>query len=317
MPTGTVETSLIPEDARDHHFGAVVAHPGRKLSHSYRLVNTSRHDVRLLDVVNGRPCCGEVAVTKTTLHPGDHTDVEVTIAVGGKFDAVVHETLLRTDDPTDREVVLRTSALAVPPVRIEEESTTAATVLSHEPPQRVVLAVSAYGSASDPAVDLTTAEPRSTLKVEWVGPAAEGPGEEGLRCTTRKLALWLDPGGALGQRRDEVVLQTGKQIHHRYMVNWQVIAPITTAPAVIVLKPGDRDQRVLLRSSDRTAFRVVRVDSPATGLTGRVESPSSAATHTIVIAGLPSARQRRGLVTVVTDHPAQSRVELPYLLLDP
>ena len=98
-PEPEAKPSLIAEADREHDFGPVIASPGRKVEHRYRLRNATQQDVQLLNVINRKTCCGIVRVEKTTLHPGDTTDVEVTLLVGDRFGEVTHATEIETDLP--------------------------------------------------------------------------------------------------------------------------------------------------------------------------------------------------------------------------
>ncbi len=69
--------------------------------------------------MNRKPCCGVVAVGKTTLAPDEATDVVVTLSVGGRFGDVTHEAVVVTDDTPPQELVLRTVTQACPPLRVE------------------------------------------------------------------------------------------------------------------------------------------------------------------------------------------------------
>jgi len=120
---------LIAEADRECDLGPVIASPGRKLEHRYRLSNATQHDVTILNVVNHKTCCGDVRVGKWILRPGDATDVEVTLLVGGKFGEVTHAAEVFTDLPADSNLVFRTMARAVPPVRLEEDSAFERTIL--------------------------------------------------------------------------------------------------------------------------------------------------------------------------------------------
>ena len=138
---------MIAEESRSHHFGAVVSRPGLKLKHDYRLLNTSNHDVRVVEMVNRKPCCGEVRVGKTLLHPNDAADVEVTLAVKQEFGDIVHDTIVMTEPAQPEELLLRTMAKAYPAIRIEEVTPANGIVLlSSDKPKPVEFRALAYGS---------------------------------------------------------------------------------------------------------------------------------------------------------------------------
>ncbi len=117
-----VRPSLIAHADREHHFGPIIATSGRKLEHRFRLNNPTQRDVKILKVINRKSCCGVVRGEATILHPGDRTEVVVTLLVGDRFGEVAHAAEVVTDSPEEPSLLLLTSAQAIPPVRIEEDS---------------------------------------------------------------------------------------------------------------------------------------------------------------------------------------------------
>jgi hypothetical protein len=135
-PPSNLEPRLIDSESSTHHFGVVISPTSRKLEHRYRLANSTGHDVRIVELVNRKPCCGELHVGKTTLRPGDETEVVVTLSVRQEFGDVVHDTVVLTEPPQSEVLVLRTMAKAVPSIRIEEVTPVSGLVLlSSEKPR--------------------------------------------------------------------------------------------------------------------------------------------------------------------------------------
>jgi hypothetical protein len=93
---GIASESLIDDISRSHHFGAVISEPGRKLEHSYPLRNKTRHAIKIVDVVNRKPCCGEIRIGRTTLEPEEETGVRVALSVNQEFGDIIHETVVLT-----------------------------------------------------------------------------------------------------------------------------------------------------------------------------------------------------------------------------
>jgi hypothetical protein len=147
---------LFDELSRSHHFGAVISEPGRKLKYNHVLRNKSRHAIRIVDLVNRKPCCGEIHLGKNTLEPGEETAVEVTLFVNQEFGEIVHDTVVVTEPRQTDELVLRTMAKAYPPIRFEQTTPESPSALvSSERPRKVDLTVFAYGTSPQPGVDLT------------------------------------------------------------------------------------------------------------------------------------------------------------------
>ena len=310
--------SLITEADREHDFGPVIASSGRRLEHSYRLSNSSPRDIRILDVINHKTCCGIVRVGKPILHPGDATDVEVTLLVGDRFGEVTHGTEVVTDLPAEPNFYFRTMARAVPPVRVEEESAFDRTILIGAKESRQAgFRVYASGTSSEPPLDLDRLELRSTIKVDWAGPKEPSPSDDdGLRVESRRFLATLDPAGPPGERRAEILLQEGKQVFSRQVVGWEIASRMAVSPKVIAMRPGQHDYRVVIRSRDQKPFRITRIECSESGIQGRAVNASAAVEQGIRVEGVPRSKARRGTVTVFTDHAIQEKVNLPFVMID-
>jgi hypothetical protein len=176
--------------------------------------------------------------------------------------------------------------------------------------KRVELRVFACGTSEEPPVDLDCVGLRSTLKAEWVGTKEEGLSEDGLRIQSRRLPVLLDPAGPAGGRRAEILLQDGEQAAYRHVVSWEAVSAITASPKVMVIKPGDRRNRVVVQSRDWRSFRITPVECEAPGIRGRATSNAAAVSQAVEIERevSPPAGSARGVVMVFTDHPAQGKV---------
>jgi len=297
----------------------VIGKPGQKMDHRYRLVNPSRLDVKLVEVVNRKSCCGLITVGKQVLHPGDATDVTVTLVVGDKFGGVVHETEVVTDLPTDASIVLRTSATAHPAFRFEELSSSESegeASLEFTKPRRAEVRVFATGTAADPIADLDRLELRSTVKAEWTGSKEPVRSDDALRIESRRLTAWLDTAGPTGDRRAELLLRDGAKVLANHVVAWEVTAPITVSPKVLVIKAGQRDYQFLVQSGNQKPFRITRVDCKVPGIEARAASDAPAVTQIVKVECSPQAGQERGTITISTNHPALSTVDLPFVFLE-
>lgn len=99
-------------------------------------------------------------------------------------------------------------------------------------------------------------------------------------------------------------------------MNWEVVAPITASPRMIVIRPGQADFRVLIQSRDKTTFKVTRVECDAPGIQAHAASTAAGPMQSIAVSGIPRPAKERGVVTVFTDHPAQAKVELPFVVIE-
>jgi hypothetical protein len=313
------EGYLIDKDSRAHHFGAVVSRPGRKLSHGYRLVNTTKHDIKIVGLVNRRPCCGEGRVGGSILHAGDETEVEVTLSVRQEFGDIVHETVVLTEPPQPGELVLRTTAKAYPPIRLEEERPESAAVkLTSAQPKRIDLNAFAYGSSNEPPYDLASMELCAIIKVGWAGPKDESPSDNGLTVASRRLAAWLDSGGPPGERKAEIVLCHRGQVVYRHALSWETVPAIAASPKTVVFQSEKRDYRVIVRASDQRPFRITRIECDVPGVRCRTAGSARSIEQVVEVSDSATTRSdsKRGTISVFTDHPAQEKTTLPILVLE-
>ena len=318
-PPSKSEPPLIDEESRTHHFGPVVSNAVRKLSHRYRLANATRHDIRISNLINQKPCCGELRVGKTTLAPGDETEVEVLLSIRQEFGDVIHEVVVQTNPPQVEELVLRTTAKAYPAIRIEDTTPNNGSVLLSPDRTRLVeYSVFAHGTLAEPPIDLDRVELRSTIRVDWTGPKAESPCQDDMRLETRRFTALLDTTGQPGERNAEILLRDGEQVHCRHIVNWEIISPIMASPKLIVMTEGKREFRVVLQSRDQSSFRIVRIESKVSGVQCRAANAAAALTQTIEIERGVNSRPgvERGVITAFTDHPRQERVDLPFVVIE-
>jgi hypothetical protein len=128
----------------------------------------------------------------------------------------------------------------------------------------------------------------------------------------------LDPTGPERERKAEILLHDGKQVLFRHVLNWESVSPITTSPAMVVIKSGERRYRILVRSRDQKLFRVTRIECKVPGIRGRAPNNSAALSQAVEIDGerTPRSESGRGVITVFTDHPAQGKVDVPFVVLD-
>ncbi len=316
-PTVEATPALIAEADRRFDFGFVVSRPGRRSPHAYRLTNTTTNVVNLLNVINYKTCCGSVRAEKLKLDPGESAEVEVTLHLDNQFGDVVNTTEVVTDLASDERIELRTSATTVPFLRVEPASTPDGPILAGSKAETVAaFEVFAAGDASEPPIDLDVVELDSTIPVEWTGPKQDSPSEDGVVVQSRVFRAALDATGEPGERRAEVVMRKGSDDLFRHVVSWTIVAPIAVAPEMIVLKSGGRDHRVTLKSRDQQAFRVTRIECDAPEVHGRAASGEPALTQVVEVEGDPKPGTARGVVSVFTDHPTLSKIEVPFIVLD-
>ena len=250
------------------------------------------------------------------LGPGETADVDLTLVIGDKLGEVVHEAEVITDLPSAGSIVLRTSAVAFPRFRVEEISgPSKKSHFERSEPFRVEYRAIASGTATDILPDLDRVELRSIEKAEWIGSKDSFPEEGGLKVESRRFVALLKCE-ALGEHKGEIIFLDGERTLHAHGENWDVISPITVSPKMIVIRAGKTTPRILLRSRDQRPFRVLRVECGLPWLRGRATKETIDLTQVVEIDGEPPKGQAPGVVSVVTDHPGQGKVVIPFLVIE-
>jgi hypothetical protein len=280
-------------------------------------VNTTASVVNLLNIINRKTCCGSVRAEKLRLGRGASADIEVTLHLDNRFGDVVNVVEVVTDLPSEEHIELRTSATAVMFLRVEPVSLPQGPILAGtDVASWATFQVFAAGDAGEPPIDLDRIALRSTIPAEWAGPKQEDPSEDGRTIESRLFHATLDATGSPGNRRAEVLMEEESNVLLRHVVDWRVVPPISIVPEMIVLKSGDHDYRVVLKSQDEAAFRVTGVECGDPGVHGLAASSDPAPTQVVVVKGTPKPGTKRGVVAISTDHPASGKIEVPYTVLD-
>jgi hypothetical protein len=308
---------LIAEEDCERYLGTVISATGRTRECRYRLTNPAAQEVKILELINRKPCCGTVHADKTVLRLGDSAVLEVTLKLGDRFGNVTHLAEVMTDLPGNESILLRTSVDAVPAIRVADESPGHATILVGDQALRELeLLVSASGTPSEPPLDLERIELRSTIRVRWTGGKIASPTEEGLVLESRRLVATLDPAGEPGERQAEIVLHAGNEVLLRHVVRWEIAPRLQVTPKMIAMRSGESTYRAVIVSRDHMPFRVRRTECAVAGVKCTASTTAAAITHCIEVEGLPPANTRRGVVAVFTDHPVQEKVDLGFLVID-
>jgi hypothetical protein len=311
---------LIPLDETTFHFGTVLTSPGRTLTHSYRLANSTGDPITITTVENLKPCCGTIELERSTVLPGAVTAARVRISLGdGTKPDVDHAAVIQTDPAGFGPILLRTQARVLPRIQVLEEPSafTDHAVPSTAAPRVCTFRVVAHGTAGEPGIDLKTTSVASSLVVGWTGPVREERNSEGIQTRSRIFSITLDPRDRPpGPQVDTITLTSAGQAVLEHGIHWEVVTAITAAPGLIVLGPSRPTCRVLLQARDHQAFR----------LTGLPEIPGvrfeaegqTAARRQVLLAiwdGASDLGTGKQQLTIETDHPQQPRVPLALVFL--
>ncbi|OJW07412.1 MAG: hypothetical protein BGO49_25935 [Planctomycetales bacterium 71-10] len=309
---------MISDGDSRHSFGTVISSGSASREHRYRLVNPTDRTIEIVEFINQKPCCGAVRIDRQSLGPGESAAVDVTLRIGETFGEVSHATRIVTDLPAVPEVVLRTSAFAIPAVRIEEaDGSQPASLPAGGPPVRISFRVVAIGAPEEPPVDLDRVELRSASSgVAWDGPKYAHDAEAGFVAQARRLVATLDSSAGPGPHRDEFSLQLGERILGRRALSWEVVLPLRVSPKVIVVAQDRRDIRFRVQAQDQTPFRITRITRGDIEVPFRTGVDRDSPAQEVELDSFPEPSLAKGVVCVFTTHPDQPRIDIPFVSID-
>ena len=90
------------------------------------------------------------------------------------------------------------------------------------------------------------------------------------------------------------------------------------SPKIVVMEPGQHVCRVVIQSRDDRLFRITGIECELPGIQGKASSTDAALMQMVRVEseGVPRTEGGRAVITVFTDHPAQRKVDLPFIVLD-
>jgi hypothetical protein len=306
------------EDAR-HDLGHRIAIPGRTIEYRYRLRNAAPHPVSIANVENLKPCCGTIALESRTLDPGESAEAVLTLSLGdGTNPNVVHEAVVHTEPPSPDPIILRTTALVQPIFRVEEmEGFANLQILKSEPPRQPILRITAYGTSTEPAADFENAVLEASIPVSWISSVTEVASGSGFTERTRRFRATLDASSLTeGPRATSVRIRLNEQTVLEHVIRWEVVAPITAAPRMIVLSQARPEFQLALRAMDDATFQVVQMEAPS-GVSASTVQNSPATLHRIRVTwdGTTLLPKNKANLRVRTDHHAQSEIQIRIAVL--
>lgn len=306
--------------ATEHDFGLVLAGTDVKRTHTFRLANTSGRRVRILEVINRKPCCGIVGpIAPTTLEPGRAVDVAVTLHIGLAAGRVVHlaEVQFEGDGGNVLTAGLRTMGTGLARAVVEQFEPTP---LSLEPggSAEVGLVARSFGNRDRPPFPLVDDAIRTEARFRWKDVASSRfDPDTGLDEIRRPLVVTLTATGEPGQRLDLIELLDEGSSVARKSVAWEVSPAIRATPSGLIASADSGGPwKIVLQSRGGHPFRVVSGRSTVEGLTLSLGDGDVRASHVLDVRliDLPRTAARSGEIVVATDHPHQPLVKVAFYI---
>lgn len=319
-PSNAADLVFGPAGDRRFDFGVVVGGEDRSLKHEYRLVNHSDSPVRILEVVNAKPCCGQVEpVESNTLEPGEGLDIKVTVRAGQTLGPVQHRVLVETDLGEPATLEYWTVVEVIPRVRLDEVTEKLAPLFPGHSAQRRFV-VYAHALEGERGLELDDSTVNATSGLAWEGPARRTQRADGVVEWSRPLSITLTAEGDPGPRTETITVLDGERPALQRRLDWEVASCLKADPPGLIAAVASRmEKRVIVRSVDGRAFRITSIGVEAPGVSAKVEEDEPRAAHVVRVAIEPEAdgQGRSGKLVIKTDHPGQAVVVVGVLITAP
>lgn len=303
-----------PPGEREHDFGLVIAKPGLQLTHTFPLRNTTERPLRLLRVINRKPCCGEVRFTPTTLLAGQMTCLDVTLKVGESTEPLSHLAVVETDDPEFPSRQFFTFARPHPRFTLEPQKDNATLVRAGTTSTAHYTAM-AFATPGDRPPSLDDAVILSNAPAQWIGSPKVREVDGGLIASSRPLSLSLIGDGTPGERVTSVEIARHGERLFALRAGWKVDAAIKSAPGALVIGIDSEPSQstISLRSEDGKAFRITGIRSDLACVVAWPRESGARPIQSVAVQIEPAKRDstRVGKLTIRTDHPFQPDLNVP------
>lgn len=334
---GTRNVERLPGETYDA--GPVFAPETKKITHTFRVRNTTGRTVRIVDV---KPSCScsSATIKDRTLKPWQETELEIAANVPNAYSRGLISCILKADDQNfpDWSYSLRFESL--PRLMLDRGSAIFGNFSSSDldsggvlkaPPAPIELTVDVFGKGDSSWLPEPTLRQDEGLRAE-LRPVS-GPREVGNGIWNRKFLLRVGLDGspklATGTQNRSVVVELPDGSVAGAIVSWRMTSPLAVAPSALsfgVLAAGQASEprRILVRSTKGHAFRIASVEGQAPNGDGiHIKGPINGSTpgvqHVIEVTFTPSrsgrGRSRSGILRIATDDPAQSNLDVPWTAL--
>lgn len=291
-----------------HDFGKVV-NDQKNLKWTYKIQNGTGKDLGLTNVVNRKTCCGIVRpVSQTSIPVGESLELEVEIKASGTLGPLQHFATVETDAPDMPVLQFWSVADVVPKVRVEPVGGPDK-VMKGQPAALEFQMTAADADGATP-FEVTTDSAAGGTQVVWIGPTVETKEHSGLRFVTKRFRLKFPADREAGHYTTRINIAVDGKPATGTTAAYTVLPFLTTTPAAVVFKPGRDVVTLELAAVDHKDFQILGVSSDPPGLRLQYAQPGGATPNVTV--ELADSAEKRGSVLILTDHPGQPRMVVPY-----
>jgi len=292
-----------------HDFGKVVNDQGN-VKWTYKIHNGTGKALGLTNVVNRKTCCGIVRpVSQTSIPVGQSLELEVEIKASGTLGPLQHFATIETDSPDLPMLQFWSVADVVPKVRVEPIGGRDR-IMKGQPLDREFQMTAADADEATP-FEVTTDSAAGGTQVEWIGLARETKEPSGMRFITKRFRLKFPADREAGYYSTRISIAVDGKPATGTTAAYTVLPFLTTTPSAVVFKPGREVVTLELAAVDHKDFQILGVSSDSPGLRLRHAQPGGGAAPNVTVE-LADTAEKRGSVVILTDHPGQPRMVVPY-----
>ena len=305
---------------RSNNRGILIGGRGRFLDTETVIKNPTDHPIKILDVVNAKPCCGIVSFSPpvpTVLRPGDSATITVRLKLNESLGPLAHRTLITTNTSGDEPIEVWNYATVYPEISIEPKSSGSITVLPGSD-LKVQFTIHSNGNDEVAPIPLDAILLRSNLSVHWLGDVVEVKRGDGLIEISREGEVQIPAGRSVGRHAEEVRVEFREQLKATLPILWETPTSIHMAPeALLFTAVNSQPAKVLLlRSTDDREFQLLGVESEHELVKATIERNIRKKFHRVEVVLNSASKVEKPFVLVIrTDHPDQPSVEVPCMIL--
>jgi len=302
----------------EFNFGPVLAR-GQVLRHSFTFTNTSHHQIRLTEATAFAPCCSEVGPVSTEpIPPGGQRRIPAVLKFSTEKAEEKRATFVVRTNSNERPTINYALRAAIYP---EWE-----TKPLGEPLPRVsrgrsgrqflrIITRRALGKGEE-LPDEVISQPG--LVATFTTEATDEAHSDSLFSSSRDVGVVFPASTDLGLHRGQLTFRWPDGRVREHQIHWMVTPALQLSPSRMAVASSDPDiTHTFVVRSDGRAFRVLRVE-PRELLLSSDFVPEVGITHEVKIRLNFDrvAREKGATISIYTDHPDQSTIELPVVVLN-
>jgi hypothetical protein len=298
-----------------HDFGTVISED-QTLRHEFTIRNPSDRAIRLIRGRALTPCCSSIGPLPESIPPNGDAKILAVLRPGYQSGPKGVAFLIETESANQRQIGLALHAQLVSAWEAERLEGSATVVPVGQPGMLTFRVIARRkGSSGRGLPEKISAS--APIEAIFAGPCTSRTGPDRSIEATRDVVVSLPATDQPGIKRGELAFVWPDGRIETIPLSWEVRPRLKLIPAGLVLARSSQPvERTIVIESDGRPFRVVGVASML--LAEPVNLPEGLATRNTIHIKLNLSQKPFGRtmsVTIATDHPDQSSIDLTVLFL--